>query len=382
MSDHPTPPKTIEGSRIRLVARTSDQASEMFSLIDKNRKHLGRWMPWENGTQKVEDSLAYLELAQIWWEKRSTFDFSVYKSATREMIGSFGIHSINWNKKTCELGYWIDEANQGNGYITEAVQIGEKIAAELGFHRIVVTCDRLNRRSQEIPKKLGYRLEAVQLDECIDHHGQQRDTLQFVKLLNPKIEGQITDNLPKGYAIQELDSDPFWEIVEKKMEEVFANDLIFRVREIYSDLEREKLKSLNERFQHPYLHHAVIRHDKNIVGWTWVYQDSRDSFYMVNSGVLPEHRGKGLYSRLLQFTLQKLVNKGFQRIWSRHNNTNNEIIIPKLKHGFQITGTELSDVFGALVHLTYFTNPTRKKVLNFRSGHLRPESEIKKVFDL
>lgn len=200
--------------------------------------------------------------------------------------------------------------------------------------------------------------------------------------LDPKIEGQITDNLPKGYAIQELDSDPFWEIVEKKMEEVFANDLIFRVREIYSDLERGKLKSLNERFKHPYLHHAVIRHDKNIVGWTWGYQDSRDSFYMVNSGVLPEHRGKGLYSRLLQLTLQKLMNEGFQRIWSRHNNTKNEIIISKLKQGFQITGTELSDVFGSLVHLTYFTNPTRKKVLNFRSGHLRPDSEVKKVFDL
>jgi ribosomal protein S18 acetylase RimI-like enzyme len=154
------------------------------------------------------------------------------------------------------------------------------------------------------------------------------------------------------------------------------------VREIYSEIEREKLKALNKSFNHPYLYHAVVRNEMNVVGWTWGYQDSRDSFYMVNSGVLPEHRGKGLYSRLLQTTLQKLVNKGFQRIWSRHNNTNNEIIVPKLKHGFQITGTELSDIFGSLIHLTYFTNTTRKKVLNFRSGHLRPDTEIKRVFDL
>lgn len=382
MTDRPAPSKIIEGDRIRLIARSKDQASEMFSLTEKNRAHLGRWMPWEKSTQKVEDTLAYMELAQTWWDQRRTFDFSVLEKTSNRIIGSFGLHSLNWSKQTCELGYWIDEALQGKGYMTEAVRMGEKIAFDLGFHRVLITCDRLNQRSKRIPERLGYRLEAIQIDECIDHHGIQRDTLQFVKLLNPKKEGQNTENLPRGYSIEELDAESFWENVEKKMEDVFSKDLIFRVREIYSDLEREKLKELNQSFQYPYLHHAVVRNGADVVGWTWGYQDSRDSFYMVNSAILPEHRGRGLYSRLLQVTLQKLVDKGFQRIWSRHNNTNNEIIIPKLKHGFQITGTELSDIFGSLIHLTYFTNANRKKVLSFRSGHLRPDEELKKVLDL
>jgi len=353
MPDQTSPAKVIQGNRIRLLARANDQAAEMFLLIDKNRDHLNKWMPWVEKTRKVEDSLAYLETAQSWWDKR-----------------------------TCELGYWIDEAHQGRGYVNEAVLLGEEIAFDLGFHRIVVTCDRQNQRSQQIPKRLHYRLEATQIDECIDHHGKQRDTLQFVKLLNPPIEGQITENLPTGYSIQTLEAEPFWESVEKKMELVFSNDLIFRVREIYSNLEREKLEALNQNFKHPFLFHAVLKHENEVVGWTWGYQDSRESYYMVNSGVLSEHRGRGLYSRLLQFTIEMLVEKGFQRIWSRHNNTNNEVIIPKLKQGFQITGTELSDVFGSLIHLTYFTNETRKKVLNFRSGHLRPDTEVKRALDL
>lgn len=382
MTDRPAPSKIIEGGRVRLVARSKDQASEMFSLINKNREHLGQWMPWEKSTQKVEDTLAYMELAESWWNQFTTFDFSVFEKASNKLIGSFGLHSLNWSKQTCELGYWIDEASQGKGYITEAVLMGEKIALDLGFHRVLITCDRLNTRSKRIPEKLGYRLEAIQIDECIDHHGQQRDTLQFVKLLNPKKEGQSTENLPRGYSMEELGAESFWTNVEKKMEDVFSNDLIFRVREIYSDSEREKLKELSQNFQHPYVYHMVVRNGADVVGWTWGYQDSRDSFYMVNSAILPGHRGRGLYSRLLQVTLQKLVDKGFQRIWSRHNNTNNEIIIPKLKHGFQITGTELSDIFGSLIHLTYFTNANRKKVLSFRSGHLRPDEELKKVLDL
>lgn len=381
MTNHPMPPKNVEGNRTRLIARKNDQAAEMFNLIDKNRENLGRWMPWEKETQKVEDSLAYLELAQSWWEARSTFDYSVYAKDSDKLIGGFGLHSINWEKQSCEFGYWLDQSYQGKGLMTEVVQIGEALAFDLGFHRIVITCDRLNLRSQQIPKRLNYRLESTQIDECIDHHGQYRDTLRFVKLLNKKVEGKITENLPKDYSIQESNSDSFWRDIEKMKEDIFSNDLILRSREVYSDLEREKLKILSAEYKHPFLYHAVVRHHDNVVGWTWGYQDSRDSFYMVNSAILPDHRCKGLYSRLLQVTLEKLINKGYQRVWSRHSMTNNEIIIPKLKQGFQITGTELSDVFGSLIHLTYFTNATRKKVLNFRSGLQRPDAEIKKLFE-
>ncbi|MBK9323721.1 MAG: GNAT family N-acetyltransferase [Bdellovibrionaceae bacterium] len=107
-----------------------------------------------------------------------------------------------------------------------------------------------------------------------------------------------------------------------------------------------------------------------------------ESLKMVNSVVLPEHRGRGLYSRLLDIAMKELVPKGFQRIWSRHNQTNNAVIVPKLRRGFLIPGTELSDIFGSLVNLTFFTNKLRRKVMDFRSGDLRPDDELKKAFRL
>jgi L-amino acid N-acyltransferase YncA len=229
---------------------------------------------------------------------------------------------------------------------------------------------------------LGYFKESLQVDECIDDQGKFRDTVQFVKLLNPKMEGRITESLPHGYSIEEVGPDYFGEAVDKKMDFVFSEDLIFRARSIYSEFENQKLATLGEGFVIPYRYFAVVRFDNEVVGWTWGYQDSKDSFYMVNSGLLAEHRGKGLYSRLLKNVMKVLMEKGFQRVWSRHNMTNNEILIPKLKFGFHITGTELSDAFGVLVHLTYFSNSIRKRVLNFRSGHESPNSEMRKVLGL
>lgn len=378
MSMHPQPPTQVDGPRIQLKARSRDHAEEMFAMIDRNRQHLRPWMPWESVTLKVEDSAAYLDMTISWREKRSTFDYSIFESSTFKMIGSFGIHSINWDRKTCELGYWIDKASEGNGFITEAVQLGEKLAGDLGFHRVIITCDRENQRSQKVPKSLGYKLESLTIDDCLVN-GKLRDTMTFVKLINKPIEGQITENLPEGFSIKHCEADEFWKEVDQQIHRVFDdNELILRTRDIISEKEKALLKALP--FDRPFFRYSLLLHREQLAGWTWGYQDSPESYYMVNSAILPQYRGRGLYSTLLEVTMRMLVDKGFQRIWSRHNMTNNAVIIPKLKRGFMITGTELSEVFGALVHLTYHTNQTRKKALEFRAGTLRPDAELKKIF--
>jgi hypothetical protein len=47
-----------------------------------------------------------------------------------------------------------------------------------------------------------------------------------------------------------------------------------------------------------------------------------------------------------------------------------------------ITGIEVSDVFGVLVHLSYFFNPLRRKVLDVRVGQARPDAEVKRYMPL
>lgn len=104
MSENPKPPILVEGERILLQARSEGHAAEMFKLIEQNREHLGRWMPWEETTQNVADSIAYLDLARGWWEKGTTFDFSVFEKESSKMIGSFGLHSLDWDKNPVNSG--------------------------------------------------------------------------------------------------------------------------------------------------------------------------------------------------------------------------------------------------------------------------------------
>ncbi|MCM2354294.1 MAG: hypothetical protein NDI63_11820 [Pseudobdellovibrio sp.] len=61
--------------------------------------------------------------------------------------------------------------------------------------------------------------------------------------------------------------------------------------------------------------------------------------------------------------------------------TNNDVIIPKLKYGFKITGFELNKRFGTMVILSYFKNKTQNDILDFRSGFRKPSKKMKKVFE-
>lgn len=188
---------------------------------------------------------------------------------------------------------------------------------------------------------------------------------------------------PKGYSIIRCEHEEFFKNVDDKFESIYdQNELILRPPTILSENEKAKLKSLNENFRLNFALYQLVYFNNEVVGWSWGFQDTRESFYMVNSAILPNHRRQGLYKILLDQTVKILSEAGFQKIWSRHSMTNNSIIIPKLKKGFYITGTELNDTFGALVQLTYYVNKTREKVLDFRVGHLRPDDELKKLFKL
>ena len=71
------------------------------------------------------------------------------------------------------------------------------------------------------------------------------------------------------------------------------------------------------------------------VGWHIGQQVLAGKFEMTSTGVLPEHRRRGLYSALILVVLETVQKEGFQIVYSRHNLTNNAVIVPKLRDRFR-----------------------------------------------
>lgn len=184
--------------------------------------------------------------------------------------------------------------------------------------------------------------------------------------------------LPSEYEIREMTGDEFGPLWREHAPKIFDdNSQIFRVYDFLSDDEKSKAKQLQGNMGSPYQLRLGLFYNTEFVGWCAGHQESAEVYYMRNSAVLPAHRRKGLYSALLSRSVDILTQKGFQKIYSRHSATNNDVIIPKLKAGFVISSIEVSDMFGVLVQLVYFPKELRRKMMVYRVGDIKPDDEIR-----
>jgi ribosomal protein S18 acetylase RimI-like enzyme len=176
---------------------------------------------------------------------------------------------------------------------------------------------------------------------------------------------------------RELGDAEFEAFLRAHHSRVFAERFELDLEQVLSSDEQVAVVRLRARLGSPYRLNLGVFLGDEFVGWSFGMQESAERFYMINAGVLPEHRRRGLYSALLPHVLSRVQAQGFQIAYSRHAATNNRVLVPKLRAGFVITGLELSERFGTLVHLSYFFNALRRRVLDVRSGEALPEGQVK-----
>ncbi len=189
---------------------------------------------------------------------------------------------------------------------------------------------------------------------------------------------EVKMKLPPEYKFVELPNEEFQKLWSEWGEKIFySNGTTIDFRKVLSEEERSQVKILHKNLSQLVRFNLCVFKGDEFCGWFTGDQHNNETFYMRNSAILPDHRRKGLYTALMYEVLERVEKMGFQIVLSRHVTTNNSIIIPKLKAGFVITSLEVSDRFGTLVHLSYFFNEKRRRVMQFRSGDLRPDNELK-----
>ncbi len=63
------------------------------------------------------------------------------------------------------LGYSLDEAEQGNGYMHQALSVTvEYMFNDLHFHRIMANCMVSNKKSLQVLQKLDFEIEGTAKD--------------------------------------------------------------------------------------------------------------------------------------------------------------------------------------------------------------------------
>lgn len=140
---------------------TSQQHAEaLFELVDNNREHLSRFLPWVGNMQSVENFNNYIRMCEQQYEQQTDVSFVIFYNG--EAAGRIGLHYIHTHNKIGAIGYWLGKQFEGKGIVLHAckaiIEFGFK---QLGLHRIEIKAAVKNSRSQAVPKKLNFIKEGI-----------------------------------------------------------------------------------------------------------------------------------------------------------------------------------------------------------------------------
>lgn len=134
-------------------------AAELYALVEANREHLARWMPWA-----AEQDLAGTErfIAEAKAQLSAENGFQAKIEPEGEIVGVVGFHAVDRVNRSAGLGYWLAESAQGKGTMAKVVgEVLDHAFDEWGLHRVEIHCAPENHRSRRIPERLGFREEAL-----------------------------------------------------------------------------------------------------------------------------------------------------------------------------------------------------------------------------
>lgn len=176
-------PESFESSRLLIRAPRWNDGALVHEAVKESIRELRPWMPWAKRLPTPEEAEISIRRSRLQFLDRTDLRLLLLMKDTGELVGSSGLHRIDWQARKFEIGYWVRTSYGGQGYITEAVDAITAFAArELQAGRIEIRCDSRNVRSAKVAERLGFSLEGVLRNDRCDVDGFLRDTMVFSKI--------------------------------------------------------------------------------------------------------------------------------------------------------------------------------------------------------
>lgn len=132
-------------------------ASALLNAVEYSRVNLSKYMPWEKSIVDLTSAQSYIESRVNSGDEGSEW-FEIYFK--NQFGGVFGIKSIDFDSKACELGYWLSDNARGNRVIGQVLDV--VIPYLLNDHAVRVVefhCLESNSASIKIVKRAGATLK-------------------------------------------------------------------------------------------------------------------------------------------------------------------------------------------------------------------------------
>ncbi len=176
-------PYSFETERLLIRGSLPGDAKRLRDAVVESQPELMPWMPWAVEVMSEEAYEIRVRNSRLKFLAREDFWMMLLLKGSDTVVGSSGLHRLDWSVPKFEIGYWVRTRFAGQGYITEAVNGITAFAFDvLKARRVEIRCDAKNERSAAVARRAGFTLEGTFHNDARDHFGQLRDTYIFARI--------------------------------------------------------------------------------------------------------------------------------------------------------------------------------------------------------
>ena len=182
---HPSPERTFQTERLILRCPEPGDGQQLFEAVADSLESLRAWpasLPWALQAPSAAASEAFcLHSAQA-FEARTDFAFLVFLKGG-SLIGSVGLHRVDWRFPKMEAGFWMRSGAQRQGHGKEALTALLQMAFErLGACRVEARTDEQNHACRATCLSAGLQLEGILRNERITPQGAVKNTCIYASV--------------------------------------------------------------------------------------------------------------------------------------------------------------------------------------------------------
>ena len=163
-----TPPTVLEGRRVTLRPLTVADFGAWRDVRLRSQDWLTRWEPRRppGAPDVLESRSAFAARCRARDRERQLgtgYGFGIFVGP--DLAGEINVNGVQRGPfQSAYVGYWIDEAAAGRGFVPEAVVVLCRHAfEELDLHRLQIAIIPRNKASRRVVEKLGIRDEGTAL---------------------------------------------------------------------------------------------------------------------------------------------------------------------------------------------------------------------------
>ncbi len=145
-------------SGVSVRKQDAKHAEAVFEKVQAQKERLQEFLSWPIHVNTLEDQLSFLRKADMQWAAGQAYHFQIFKDET--FAGAISIHSLNYQARSFEFGYWVDSESEGKGLITQSLQLLMTAMADKGWKQAKIRTTQQNIRSQRVAQRLGMILHS------------------------------------------------------------------------------------------------------------------------------------------------------------------------------------------------------------------------------